>query len=225
MLATEAATAASPPCVSTTMVTVTRQPGTTTTAEAQATSQAAAASTTAADAVSRAGGILNTSAAAEANPRDDTATRAFSSVVIKSSSGQCLTIDASAGDFRENLIPITLSACTGSAGQQFDFITAGEHNNIANSTLIVSTLTEGCINFDPRRAAGDTVILFSCGGRADGGGLVTDSQLFPFSGATESIVLAPENEKGATCLVQNDSTSRLGSATCTGDSEQVFTIG
>lgn len=27
----------------------------------------------------------------------------------------------------------------------------------------------GCVNFDPRRAAGDTVIMFSCGGRADGG--------------------------------------------------------
>ena len=29
--------------------------------------------------------------------------------------------------------------------------------------------TQGCISFDSRRQAGDTVILFSCGGRADGG--------------------------------------------------------
>ncbi len=29
--------------------------------------------------------------------------------------------------------------------------------------------TQGCFNFDPRRAAGDQVILFSRGGRADGG--------------------------------------------------------
>lgn len=29
--------------------------------------------------------------------------------------------------------------------------------------------TQACLNFDPRRAAGNTVILFSCGGRADGG--------------------------------------------------------
>lgn len=29
--------------------------------------------------------------------------------------------------------------------------------------------TQGCLNFDPRRAAGDQVVLFSCGGRADGG--------------------------------------------------------
>lgn len=35
--------------------------------------------------------------------------------------------------------------------------------------LIVSSLTQGCLNFDPRRAVGDTVIMFSCGGRADGG--------------------------------------------------------
>ncbi|RDW85159.1 hypothetical protein BP6252_02749 [Coleophoma cylindrospora] len=229
-------------CVVTTMVTVTRQPGTSTTANAQAVSTTEAASTTAtasttaaastaaaasptvANAVSRAGGVLNPSAAAEANPRDNTATRAFSSVAIKSSSGECLTIDASAGDFRENLIPITLSACTGSAGQQFDLITAGQHNNIANSTLVVSTLTQGCVNFDPRRAAGDTVIMFSCGGRADGGGQVTNSQLFPFAGTAKSIVLAPENANGATCLVQS-AAGKLDSAACSGGSEQVFTIG
>ena len=34
--------------------------------------------------------------------------------------------------------------------------------------------TEGCLNFDSRRAAGDTVIMFSCGGRGDG------SKLSPF---------------------------------------------
>jgi hypothetical protein len=29
--------------------------------------------------------------------------------------------------------------------------------------------TQGCISIDTRRPAGDTVTLFSCGGRADGG--------------------------------------------------------
>lgn len=77
--------------------------------------------------VSRAGGVLQPSAAAESNPRDNTATRAFSSVSIKDSSGQCLFIDPTAGDFRENLIPVQLQACTGSAGEKFDFITAGVH--------------------------------------------------------------------------------------------------
>ena len=77
--------------------------------------------------VSRAGGVLQPSAAAESNPRDNTATRAFSSVSIKDASGQCLFIDPTAGDFRENLIPVQLQACTGSAGEKFDFITAGVH--------------------------------------------------------------------------------------------------
>ncbi|KIV85023.1 hypothetical protein PV11_00761 [Exophiala sideris] len=143
--------------------------------------------------VSRAGVVLDPSAAAEANPRDDTATRAFSSVAIKSSSGLCLFIDPTAGDFRENLIPIVLEPCDGSANQQWDFITSGVHNNQPNSTLIVSSLTQGCLNFDPRRAAGDTVIMFSCGGRADGGGLVTDSQLFTFATGETSLQLQPEN--------------------------------
>jgi hypothetical protein len=35
--------------------------------------------------------------------------------------------------------------------------------------LVVSTLTQACMNFDPRRATGNQVNLFSCGGRADGG--------------------------------------------------------
>jgi hypothetical protein len=69
---------------------------------------------------------------------------------------------------------------------------------------------QGFLNFDPRRAAGDTVILFSCGGRADGGGQVTNSQLLSFNGTT-CFVLAPENVNGATCLVL-DQSGRLDQA-------------
>ncbi|ETI22495.1 hypothetical protein G647_06570 [Cladophialophora carrionii CBS 160.54] len=175
--------------------------------------------------VSRAGSVLNPSDAAEANPRDDTATRAFSSVSIKSSSGQCLFIDPTAGDFRENLIPIVLQPCDGSANQQWDFLTAGVHNNEPGSALIVSSLTQGCLNFDPRREAGDTVIMFSCGGRADGSGLVTNSQLFPFTdGGETSLRLQPGNGNGQVCLVAN-ADGRLDQAPCSDDASQVFTIG
>ncbi|KAK4937774.1 hypothetical protein LTR10_021651 [Elasticomyces elasticus] len=174
--------------------------------------------------VSRAGVVLNPSAAAEASPRDDTATRAFSSVAIKSSSGLCLFIDPTAGDFRENLIPIVLEPCDGSANQQWDFVTSGVHNNQPNSTLIVSSLTQGCLNFDPRRAAGDTVIMFSCGGRADGGGLVTNSQLFTFATGETSLQLQPENGDSTVCLV-SDASGRLDQAACSDDPSQVFTIG
>lgn len=48
-------------------------------------------------------------------------------------------------------------------------ITKGDHINVDNAMLIVSTLTQACLNFDDRRAAGNQVLLFSCGGRADGG--------------------------------------------------------
>ncbi|KAH8670212.1 hypothetical protein BGZ60DRAFT_527696 [Tricladium varicosporioides] len=171
--------------------------------------------------VSRAGGVLQPSAAAEANQFDSTATRAFTSVSIKSSTGKCLFIDPLAGDFRQNLIPIKVQTCTGSANEKFDFITKGLHNNVANSTLVVSSLTNGCLNFDSRRAAGDTVIMFSCGGRAAGEGLVTDSQLFAFGGGN-SIVLAPENGKGAICMFDN--AGKLDSQACTGGADQVFSI-
>ncbi|CAF9910946.1 MAG: hypothetical protein HETSPECPRED_010241 [Heterodermia speciosa] len=172
--------------------------------------------------VARAGGVLNPDAAAEANPRDDTATRAFTSAPIKSSSGQCLFVDPAAGDFRENLIPVTLKTCDGSAEQGFDIITSGKHNQAENSILIVSSVTQGCLNFDPRRAADDQVIMFSCGGRADGGGDSTDSQLFAFKAGETSLALAPNNGGGTTCLV--DDGAKLGSAAC-GGAGQLFTIG
>lgn len=212
---------ATTPAAATTSASSSATPAATTT-PAPATTTAASATTASAISVSRAGVVLNPSAAAEANPRDNTATRAFSNVAIKSSDGRCLNIDPTAGDFRQNLIPVALATCDGSAGQKFDFITAGVHNNAPNSTLVVSTLTQGCLNFDPRRAAGDTVIMFSCGGRADGGGSVTNSQLFTFTGGNGPITLAPENANGQTCLAPSGNV--IDQANCNGSSDQLFTI-
>jgi hypothetical protein len=56
--------------------------------------------------VSRAGIVLDPTAAAEANRRDNTATRALSNAQIKAADGNCLTINPLAGDFRQNLIPV-----------------------------------------------------------------------------------------------------------------------
>ncbi|KAF7897688.1 uncharacterized protein EAF01_008654 [Botrytis porri] len=174
--------------------------------------------------VSRAGNVLDPSAAAKANEMDNTALKAFSSVALKDASGQCLFVDPTAGDFRRNLIPITLQTCDGSQNQAWDIVTSGKHNNVPGSVLVVSSLTQGCLNFDPRRAAGDTVIMFSCGGRADGDGLVTNSQLFPFIEGPTEILLAPENGNNATCLVAN-ADGKLDSTPCAGDAKsQSFTI-
>lgn len=90
--------------------------------------------------VSRAGGTLNPTAAAESQQRDDTATRAFSEVEIRAPNGQCLFVDPTAGDFRQNLIPIALVDCAGTPNEKWDVITAGKHNNAQNSALIVSSL-------------------------------------------------------------------------------------
>lgn len=64
--------------------------------------------------------------------------------------------------------------------------------------------------------------MFSCGGRADGEGGVTDSQLFSFTVGKNSLALAPQNEKGATCLVPAG--EKLGSAACNGGADQLFSI-
>ncbi|KAK7467320.1 hypothetical protein VKT23_004377 [Stygiomarasmius scandens] len=174
-------------------------------------SSSVAASATTAAAAPKGTTVLDPAAVAEAQQRDDTATRAFSNVQVKTSDGQCLSVDANSGDFRENLIPVTVGACDGSDGQKFDVITEGKHNNVPGTALIVSTLTQGCLNFDPRRAAGNQVLLFSCGGRADGGGDVTNSQLFTFTGGDAAIPLVPTNVQD-TCLVDNN--GNLDVTTC-----------
>jgi hypothetical protein len=96
----------------------------------------------------------------------------------------------------------------------------------------------GCISFDRRRQPGDTVVIFSCGGRADGGqshissansnransaseGATNDGQLVSFTGGTQ-LVLAPQSERNATCIVPGN--GRLESAPCANDDSQVFTI-
>ncbi|KDR77345.1 hypothetical protein GALMADRAFT_246727 [Galerina marginata CBS 339.88] len=143
---------------------------------------------------------LNAAAVAEAQVRDNTATRAFTAVSITTSDGSCLFVDPLSGDFRENLTPVQTAKCDGSTAQQWDVITKGKHNNKLNSALIVNTLTNACLNFDPRRVAGDQVNLFSCGGRADGSGAVTDSQLFQFTGSAGPLPLLPENGQNKICL-------------------------
>jgi hypothetical protein len=93
--------------------------------------------------VSRAGGTLQPTAAAESHQRDETAKRAFTSVSIRAPNGQCLFIDPTAGDFRQNLIPVSLVDCSGSPNEKWDIITEGKHNKPGGSqpaALVVSAL-------------------------------------------------------------------------------------
>ncbi|KAK2066839.1 hypothetical protein P8C59_000622 [Phyllachora maydis] len=98
--------------------------------------------------------------------------------------------DPTAGDFRKNLIPVGLVECAGSPNEKWDIITQGTHNDQPSSALVVSSLTQGCISFDGRREANDTVTIFSCGGRADGSGKTQADQLFSYAGEL-SFALAP----------------------------------
>ena len=83
---------------------------------------------------------------------------------------------------------------------------------------------QGCVNFDARRAADDTVITFSCGGRADGEGGTTPDQTFGFTGGN-SLVLRTKKAGGQdsdSCLFAQG--GKLISGDCTGAADQVFTI-
>ncbi|KAH7308112.1 hypothetical protein B0I35DRAFT_483393 [Stachybotrys elegans] len=173
-------------------------------------------------AVSR-GGFLQQDAVEEAHKFDGTAVRALQSINIRASDGRCLSIDTTAGDFRQNLIPVAMVECQSVRNQKFDIITSGVHNNGRDGrVLVASNLTEGCISFDGRRAVGDTVNLFSCGGRADGGGETDFAQLFPFDAESDNMILEPQNGNGDICLVAGD--ERVDSAPCTGDNDQVWEL-
>ncbi|KAG6902994.1 hypothetical protein C0995_008567 [Termitomyces sp. Mi166 len=116
---------------------------------------------------------------------DATATRAATNVQIRSAASPDICLDVSdfrAGDFRFNLVPITLKKCDSSIdGQKFDLITKGVHNDVPDSsrTLIVSSQQLTCI--DRLRSKNDHTRpgLFACGGRAVGdGGTQSDEQFF-----------------------------------------------
>ncbi|KAL1862452.1 hypothetical protein Daus18300_008549 [Diaporthe australafricana] len=170
--------------------------------------------------VAKAVASLDASAFAEAQQRDDTATRASSNINIKSSDGKCLSVDKLSGDFRANLTPIKVAQCGSTDGQGWDIITKGKHINTPQSMLIVSTSTNACLNFDPRRVVGDQVLLFSCGGRADGGGAETNSQIFPFNQLNSTQAFQPQNAQGKCLAVKNNV---LDVADCSsGDSTQEF---
>lgn len=180
-------------------------------APATTASGVAGANTTESAAVSGAGNKINQAATEEAQQRDDTAVRAVSNTKIRAPNGQCLTVDPTAGDFRMNLIPVAFTDCNNPT--TWDLITSGKHNDGSggDAALIVSTATQGCISFDPRRQAGDQVTLFSCGGRADGSGLTNQGQLFSFTGG-ESFPLTPVSEDGQTCLIPGN--GRLDAGPC-----------
>jgi hypothetical protein len=139
------------------------------------------------------------------------------------------------------LTPIQVADCGSTDGQGWDIITAGKHIEGDNVMLIVSTLTQACFNFDPRRQPGNQVLLFSCGGRADGGksflgaprrvllanrpsgGEVTNSQLFAFNGGAGPLSLQLQNQAGSCLVVKGNA---IDIANCNnGDASQSFTFG
>ncbi|KXJ88793.1 hypothetical protein Micbo1qcDRAFT_16036 [Microdochium bolleyi] len=168
----------------------------------------------------RAVSALDPKATAQAHPRDTTAVRALTGTQIKTGDGRCLFVDPLSGDFRANLTPIQVGKCDNSQAQKWDLITKGAHNNVANATLLSSSLTNACGNVDTRRQPGDQVNLFSCGGRADGSGQVTESQLFRFKAHPGPHRLRPLNNLGSCLTVQGN---RVGIEACVhGNRNQSF---
>lgn len=166
---------------------------------------------------------LDQGAFEEAHQRDDTATRAFSDIQIKTGDGRCLFVDELSGDFRANLNPIEVAECGSTDGQGWDIITSGQHNDQPGQVLIVNTLTQACLSADPRRQPGTQIHMFSCGGRADGSGEVTNSQLWAFDGGAGPLSLTPANGAGF-CLWGGGDVIDIDNCD-DGADEQVFAFG
>ncbi|KAI1878463.1 hypothetical protein JX265_000395 [Neoarthrinium moseri] len=167
-------------------------------------------------------GELDQGAFEQAQQRDDTAVRTLSNTNIQTSDGRCLFVDELSGDSSANLTPIQVAACGATAGQGWDVITQGKHNDVAGSILIASTLTQACLTFDPTQATGSQVMLFSCGGVADGSGSVSQSQLFASDGSASSLSLTPANQAGS-CFTVKGNVVEI--ADCqTGNAAQTFTF-
>ncbi|KAL2760944.1 hypothetical protein ACRALDRAFT_2024821 [Sodiomyces alcalophilus JCM 7366] len=172
--------------------------------------------------VSRAGGFLDPTAAAEAHRFDRTATRPVQYVSIRASTGQCVSVDPTAGDFRQNLIPLELVPCGGRVNEKFDLITAGRNNNgsVRGGALVTSVLTNGCVSTDARRKPDDNVTLFSCGGRAGGEGETDAGQLVKVDLDSSEFKWKPANGGGDRCIVPGDGRLVLGRC----GEEAIFTI-
>lgn len=66
--------------------------------------------------------------------------------------------------------------------------------------------------------------MFSCGGRADGEGIVTNSQLFPFAGGAGPLAITPSGDKGICFTVTAGNV--LDQAACNpDDGKQSFVFG
>ncbi|KAJ3097747.1 hypothetical protein HDU97_004562 [Phlyctochytrium planicorne] len=171
--------------------------------------------------------------------RDNTATRAFTQTQIVAPNGLCLdNSDQSLGDFRFNLVPILLKPCQAKPGigQLWDVQTAGKHVDGKDQAIIVSSVTQHCI--DSRVGGFQDKIkpsLFSCGGRADGDGVVGVTQLFFFDSAAvqksgKSILgfkdRSPNNTPGAGVQCLSASGDRLTITTCNSltDTQLEFTF-
>ena len=64
--------------------------------------------------------------------------------LLQTSGGKCLSVNKLSGDFRANLTPVQVTSCNSTAGQKWDIITSGKHNNQNGAMLVVSTLVSVC---------------------------------------------------------------------------------
>ncbi|OCK84048.1 hypothetical protein K432DRAFT_389878 [Lepidopterella palustris CBS 459.81] len=160
---------------------------------------------------------LDPVAFAQAQQRDAVATRTFSSTQITTASGQCLFIDELSGDFRANLTLVQVAGFDGSEGQKWDVVTKGKHDDQAGPIPHHPDRTQACLNFDPRCALENQVLLLSCGA-------VTNLQLSGFNGTARPLAFAQLDVAG-TCLTTANGKA-LDQAACNGtDGAQMFTFG
>ncbi|KAF7367940.1 putative mg2+ transporter protein [Mycena sanguinolenta] len=142
---------------------------------------------------------------------------------IKDFTGNCLTIDALAGNSSVDPVPASITPCNGSVGQQFSFFsnTTQPPAPIPGSVLIVSSLNQGCLSFN--KVDPFNIKFTACVDNTPDTADVALSQAFQLFDTTGEFALAPFGNDGNICLASTG--GKLQPANCVKtDDEQSFTL-
>ncbi|KAJ7910077.1 hypothetical protein B0H13DRAFT_2488836 [Mycena leptocephala] len=185
--------------------------------------QATAAETViAATAVSSVPGAALPTAGAP-DPTDSAQAPSATGQAIKDSAGNCVTIDAGAGNSSVDLGFAIIKPCDGSVEQQFDFFsnTTQPPAPIPGSVLVVSSLNQGCLSFN--KVDPFNIKLTACvENTPDSTNLALSQAFLPFD-TTGEFTLNPFGNRGNVCLASTG--GKMQAAPCDRtDDEQVFTL-
>ncbi|KAJ7349579.1 hypothetical protein DFH08DRAFT_935637 [Mycena albidolilacea] len=157
------------------------------------------------------------------NPTGSAEAPSATGQAIKDFTGNCVSVDAGAGNSSVDLGFAIIKPCDGSVEQQFDFFsnTTQPPAPIPGSVLVVSSLNQGCLSFN--KVDPFNIKLTACvENNPDTADLALSQAFLPFD-TTGEFTLNPFGNNGNVCLASTG--GKMQAAPCDKtDDEQVFTL-